>query len=222
MGANYDVLLIEGATRDAIVGRLSEYLKPRRRFVQSIRPYAEDDGRSSENTSVFIGTQSNRGWTPLVVSPAVVDIAVEDWHVENDFHRALSLAGRRMGSLWSYDSGYVAGYAVYERGELRDARYAIHDPRPELRRDRRAAQMQGELFSTVFSLPGESYESFMESCGDLEKGTAQLVERLFPTAHLFDVIDLSDGDGATALVNGEYQCASMAGWDVIQIADLQP
>lgn len=213
MGANYNTILVPGSQSENVVAAVAEALRSYGLTIVH-QAAASKEGFSCASTQmIFIGPADKGRWLPITASGAGFRSSVETWCCENPLASSLSQTVEPVIHLFSHDSGYAAGYSIFEDGNHREAQSLgcrsmsasdfvspIVPPRPPT------------LLGALLGQPDFDYESFARSFDNLEIATAALAVRLNASVHLLDPCDIDDGDGGITLVNGEYRSVGVIGW----------
>jgi hypothetical protein len=214
MGANYNTILAPAARRDQLLGAIDRFLAA---YGAAVELVEEQERRGAPFTThsastVLFGPPTSTGWVP-VTSWGDALIPYPLWYTVNPLAAELSRMVAPVLYLFSFDSGCVAGYSVFESGEQVEAqmlpwREGVEEPdfTPRL-----PPPTMPTLLGKALRDPSFDYQRFARTVGNLEQATAALVARFGLDAHLMDPLHMDEGN-ALAVIDGDYVDVDLVGW----------
>jgi len=215
MAASYDMVVVCGASIGGLIQCISGFLNERgvtiHEIVKEIGP-----GESisfDSNSVVFISPpEGESGRMAISTWASELGIDYRQWYLENPMAAYLSRTLSPVVTLWTLKAGVVAGYSVWMDG--RKCEWNTVGARREVG----AAENEAPSSEHLADLLGDKefdYGCFMEGHRDYEIATGILASRLGLRAHLVDIMDLIDGEGAMAISEGEYTTVDLTHWTAI-------
>jgi hypothetical protein len=217
MGANYNTILAPTVRREQLLGAIDCFLSAHGATVELVE---EQELRgipftSSSASTVLFGPPTSSGWVP-VTSWGDALIPYPLWYTVNPLAAWLSRTVTPVLYLFSFDSGGVAGYSVFEGGEQVEAetlpaREGVDEPdfTPLL-----PPPTMPTLLGKALRDPSFDYKRFARTIRNLEKATAALVARFGLDAHLMDPLQMDEGQGL-AVLDGDYVAVDLAKWSCV-------
>jgi hypothetical protein len=217
MGANYNTILAPAMRHDQLLVGIGRFLNANGAAVEVVEeqerrgaPFA-----SHSASTVLFGPATPSGWVPLTSwGDALIPYPL--WYTANPLAAELSRTVAPVLYLFSFDSGCVAGYSVFEGGEQVEAqtlpwRDGVEEPdfTPTL-----PAPTVPTLLGKALRDPSFDYTRFARGTGNLEAATAALVARFGLDAHLMDPLHMDEGHGL-AVIHGDYVEVDLAGWSCV-------
>lgn len=216
MGANYDCILIPKMQRKSpstIVGEALQRLNCR--VIHQEAPMICKEGfKYRSNRVVFISPPSDSNWIQLSFSGEIWGEPFPTTYVCNSLALSLSVGESPVVHLWSYNSGAISGYSIYEGGRQIEAQSLRYSSGASLGEFKPALAPSGQptRLGKLLNEPGFDYEKVVRGFPSLENATAALTARFGVGAHLLDNCDVQDGDGGIAWIDGKYAVVELPGW----------
>ena len=217
MGASYNTIIVPSTDLESIVTSIDQALyRLDRRIVHREEPRSYQDGfHYNSGEPVFVGLPDVCRWVPVTAwGNLLPDSPWYAWYTVNPLALNLSLSLEPVVYFFSYNSGFVAGYSIFQGGNQVEAQslawqaaVALEEftPPVESLQDR-------TLLGKLMGQSEFDYEGFARSFDSLEVATAELAARFGLAVHLLDPFDIQDGDGGIVIEDGEYKVADLTGW----------
>lgn len=218
MGANYDVLLSPCTERSDVQQEVVRFLSVQGHEVASAKML--DATEIDDDNAVIMGPPTH-GWTQTLANCSSLRISLLSWFASNPLGIFLSTSLETCVHLWSLDSGYVVGYALYSQGHKKEGECVFAktatDNKELLHGVSTPPRKKGDALGALI---GEKYEfeADMSCYKNLELGMAALVARFGCDVHLIDFHGALDDKEGIAIEDGKYNAIHLSGWSVVTFA----
>jgi hypothetical protein len=223
LGANYDMILVAGASQSQVVDSVTAFLQQQgycKRDVVSHDTFLENRPEQTDMVC-FIGPQRGDGWLPVVANCSTLRVSLSDWFNTNPLARHLSMGTRASIHIWSQDSGFAAGYSMFLQGQQQETRtvfWAGASQRPSLLMPNvPVPEYHGSTtLGNVLNKPEFDYGAFVSGYRNLEHATAAIADSFGVLEQLCDFDHLARGKDAMTIFDKKYLPISLSDeWVVI-------
>jgi len=216
MAASYEVMIVPSHMRKLVIDSIDRFLSARgfRIRKQQTQQQPGEPLELATNKVLFVGRYDpTSAWLPVSAWASEMGVDRCTWYASNPLAAKISVATRRVVFLWTLKAGLTAGFGLWLDGERRELQVVGELGELQLSEDLSAGCSQ---LAACLKETGFDYREFMARFdGDNQLGTAALAAKFGLNAHLIDIMDLIDGEGAIAVENGEYKQVDLLGWTAI-------